>query len=75
MSMDELSKGLMVLKGIVVSQKEQQYQITRTPQRSQSLSHQQKSIHGLIHSSWYICGRGLPYLTSVGEEQPNPVEI
>lgn len=73
-SVDELNKGLMELKGIVIPQEEQQYQINRTPQSSQSLSHQQSIIHGLIHGPWYIHCRELPCLTSVGEEQPNPVE-
>ena len=32
------------------------------------LSHQPKSIHGLVHGPHYICSRGLPYLASVEGE-------
>jgi hypothetical protein len=53
---------------------DQQCQLTWTPGSSQRLSHQLKSIHGLVQGPWHICSRGLPCLASVGEDAPNSVE-
>jgi hypothetical protein len=39
-----------------------------TPQSSQRLKHQPKSIRESVHGSFYICSRGMPYLASMGEE-------
>jgi hypothetical protein len=38
----------------------------QTSRSSQGLDHQPKSTHGATRGSGYICGRGWPYLTSVG---------
>jgi hypothetical protein len=43
----------------------------QTPQSSQGLNHQPKSIHGLVHDSSYICSRELPYQ---GGEALGPLE-
>jgi hypothetical protein len=48
--------------------------INQTPQNSQGLNHQSKSMHGSVHGSTYICSRGLPHLESVQREVPGPVE-
>jgi hypothetical protein len=48
--------------------------INLTPQSSQGLNHQQKSIHGPVYDSCYICTGGLPQWTSKGEEVHGPVE-
>jgi hypothetical protein len=49
------------------------YQITQTPEISQTLRHQPGSIEELVRGPWNIYSRGLPGLASVGEE-PNPWE-
>jgi hypothetical protein len=46
----------------------------QTPQSSQGLNHQPKSIHGWVHGFSYICSRGLPYLASMGWEALGPVK-
>jgi hypothetical protein len=33
-----------------------------------------KNIHGLVYGPWHICNRGLPFLSSVGDDAPNPLE-
>ena len=45
-----------------------------TPQSSQRLSHQPKSIHGSVGGTGYICSRGLPNHASVGWQALVPVE-
>jgi hypothetical protein len=49
--------------------------VTQTPVSSQRLSHKPKSIHVLLCGPWHLWNRGLPWLNSVGEDVPNPVEI
>lgn len=41
---------------------------------SQGLNHQPKSIYRLLSGPLYICGRGLPYLASLGRGVLGPVE-
>jgi hypothetical protein len=60
---------------------DQQFQLTQTPEISQTLSHQSGSIHELVWAPQgpptpltLIYIRGLPGLTSVGEDIPNPWE-
>jgi hypothetical protein len=59
---------------MATSYKEQQYQLTQTPQSSQRLSHKPKSIHELVRGPWHLCSRGLLCLASVGEDTSNPLE-
>ena len=42
------------------------------PWSSQGLDHQPKNTHGVTHGAGYICGRGWPCWTSVGEEALGP---
>jgi hypothetical protein len=65
--MEELGEGQKDLKGIATPGRTT-VSINRTPQSSQTLNHQPKSIHGRVHGSSYICTRGLSYLPSVGRE-------
>jgi hypothetical protein len=44
----------------------------QTPQSSQELNHQPKSIHESVHGSICICSRGLLYLSSMGEKVLGP---
>ena len=46
----------------------------QTPQSSQKLNSQSKSIHEQDHGSCYIWSRGLPPLASMGKNALNPVE-
>jgi hypothetical protein len=39
-----------------------------------SLRYRPKSIPRLVQVPQHICSRGLPCLSSVGEDEPNPVE-
>jgi hypothetical protein len=75
--MEELREGLKELKGMTTPQEDQHCQLNWTPGISQRLSHQLK-MHTL--QGWagprpqHIYKGRLPYLTSVGENVPNPVE-
>jgi hypothetical protein len=71
---EELGKGSKELKGKETLSEDQQSQLTWTPQSTQRLNHQPKSIHELVCGPWHICSRGLPCLVSVREDAPNPVE-
>ena len=44
----------------------------QTPQSSQGLNYQPKSTHGATNGSSCVCSRGLPYLSSIGEEPLGP---
>ena len=46
----------------------------QTPQSSQELKLQPKKTHGGTHGSSYICSRGWPYLTIMGEKILGPVD-
>ena len=72
--MEDLGEGLQALKDIETPQEDQQCQLTWTPMRSQRLSHQLKSIYGLVWDPQHMCSRGLLCLASVGEDMLNPVE-
>jgi hypothetical protein len=56
-------------------QEDQEWQLTWIPGSSQRLSHQPKSIPGLVWGSWHICSRGLPCLASGWKDVSNPIEI
>ena len=47
----------------------------RTPQSSQGLNHQPKTIHRWDYDSLYLCSRGLPYLASVGGDVFGSLEV
>jgi hypothetical protein len=47
----------------------------QTPQSSQGLDHQPKSTHEGTHGSSCICGRGWPYLASMGGEALGPMKV
>jgi hypothetical protein len=49
-------------------------QTPRNPGSSQRLSHQPKSIHGLVCGTRHICSTGLHCLASVWEDALNPLE-
>ena len=72
--MEDLVEGLKEVNDMVTPQKERQYQLTQTSQRSQRLSHQLKSKPGLVHGPQHICSTGWPCLVSLGEDVPNPVK-
>ena len=55
-------------------QEDQQLQLIQTPGTSQRLSHQPKSIQGLIQGPQHIFSRGLPCLALIGKDVPNPAE-
>jgi hypothetical protein len=70
----ELGEGLIELKGfcnligrITVSN-------NQTPQSSQGLNNQPKSIHGVTHGPSHICRRGCPCQASKGKEALDPVK-
>jgi hypothetical protein len=73
-STKELEERLKELKGRVTPQEGQQFQLTWTPGGSQRLSHQPGSIHRLVRGPPHLYSTGLPGLTSVGKDVPNPQE-
>lgn len=72
--MEVIGEGLKELKGIASHWESQQYQLTWTPKSSHWLSHQPKSIQGVFPAPFHFYSRGLPSLTSVGEDTSNHVE-
>jgi hypothetical protein len=68
--MEELGKGQKELK-----EPHRKNNSNWTPHNSQRLSHQPKSIHGVVCGSCYIHSRGLPYLASLGGDALGPVEV
>lgn len=70
--MAELGEKLKELKRMATWQKENQ--LNQTPQRSQRLSHEPKSKHGLVHGLLHLCSRGLLCLASVWKDVHNPVK-
>jgi hypothetical protein len=49
--------------------------INGTPQNSQGISHQPRSIHGQVCGPCYIYSRGQPCLSSVGGDVLGPLEF
>jgi hypothetical protein len=72
--MNQMGEGLKELKGIAIPQENQQCQLTWTPGSSWIVSHQPKSIHGLVHGPQHTCSRELPCLALMGEDGPNSVD-
>jgi len=64
--MEELEKGLKVLKGFATPQEEQQYQPTTTHQNYQVANYQLMSTHGGIHGSSHMCSRRWHCPSSIG---------
>lgn len=60
------------LKGMPTPQENPQCKLIRIPRSSQRLSHQLKNIHS--ERPLHIHSRGLPSLTSLADDEPNPLE-
>jgi hypothetical protein len=72
--MEELREGLKELMGIANPIERQQYQLIQTPKSSQGLSHQPKSIQGLVDDLCCRYSRVLPCLASMGKDVLVPIE-
>jgi hypothetical protein len=63
------------VKVFAVPEEEQEYELSTTPQSSQGLNHQPKSINGGTHGSICICSRGWPSWSSMGGKALGPVKV
>jgi hypothetical protein len=70
----ELGKSWKKLRRRANLSEDQQSQLIRNPESSQTLDHQPGSIHQLIWGPQYIYSRGMPGLDLVREDATNPQE-